>query len=90
VARLRPLYCRRPEGRFAVDDDLSAKGASNMIPALLDGQDARMPQTAMPREQASACAVCPHPLDGHDAIASRFCRATVQAELERGCVCRSN
>jgi hypothetical protein len=40
-------------------------------------------------EQTPACAACPHPLAGHDAIALRFCRATVTSDLDRGCVCRS-
>lgn len=33
------------------------------------------------------CEACPHPAADHDAIALRFCRATVAAALERGCVC---
>ncbi len=34
------------------------------------------------------CDVCPHPVAAHDAIALRFCRATLAASIDRGCVCR--
>ncbi len=34
------------------------------------------------------CDVCPHPAPDHDAIALRFCRATLAAAIDRGCVCR--
>jgi hypothetical protein len=34
------------------------------------------------------CDVCPHPAADHDAIALRFCRATLAAAMNRGCVCR--
>ncbi|SDC91944.1 hypothetical protein SAMN05660690_2924 [Geodermatophilus telluris] len=34
------------------------------------------------------CDGCPHPASDHDAIALRFCRATLAAALDRGCVCR--
>jgi hypothetical protein len=57
-----------------------------MTPALLDEP---APETAAPPEQTPACAACPHPLDEHDAIAMRFCRATASAGHDRGCVCRS-
>ncbi len=43
--------------------------------------------TARPVE-TPACAACPHPVDEHDAIAQRFCRATAVGALDRGCVCR--
>ena len=34
------------------------------------------------------CAACPHPLDVHDPISLRFCRASeAQATTTRGCVC---
>ncbi|WP_221888176.1 RGCVC family protein [Geodermatophilus aquaeductus] len=36
-----------------------------------------------------ACGVCPHRVDDHDAIALRFCRATLAGALDRGCVCRA-
>lgn len=69
-----------------------------MTPTLL--RDEQLP-TARPEETGStrtsarqpestaACAACPHPMDGHDAIALRFCRATCAGRFDRGCVCRS-
>lgn len=53
---------------------------------LLDEPDVR----AAPAAEAPGCAACPHPIDDHDAIAQRYCRATVAAELDRGCACRSS
>jgi hypothetical protein len=43
--------------------------------------------TSQPGEDAM-CSVCPHPVDGHDAIGLRFCRATATGGIDRGCVCR--
>lgn len=34
-----------------------------------------------------ACAACRHPLHSHDQIGLRFCAATVDGALSRGCVC---
>jgi hypothetical protein len=34
------------------------------------------------------CDVCPHPVAGHDAVALRFCRATRDTVVDRGCICR--
>jgi hypothetical protein len=36
-----------------------------------------------------ACDVCPHPRASHDAIAARFCSATGDGHIARGCVCQS-
>jgi hypothetical protein len=36
-----------------------------------------------------ACDSCPHPHASHDAIAARFCSATGNGALVRGCVCQS-
>jgi hypothetical protein len=33
------------------------------------------------------CTACKHPLPDHDAIAQRYCGATVSAALTRGCIC---
>jgi hypothetical protein len=38
-------------------------------------------------EGAPSCPTCAHPMDAHDAIALRFCRATASQSLSRGCVC---
>jgi hypothetical protein len=47
------------------------------------------PREAIPRSvDDPGCDVCPHPVVGHDAIALRFCRATVAAAIVRGCVCQ--
>lgn len=35
-----------------------------------------------------ALCMCGHPLERHDAVASRYCEVTISASLERGCVCR--
>jgi hypothetical protein len=32
---------------------------------------------------------CGHTADEHDAVASRYCRATAEAGLDRGCMCVS-
>jgi hypothetical protein len=37
--------------------------------------------------EVALCA-CGHPLDHHDAIATRFCDATLAAALPRGCICK--
>jgi hypothetical protein len=37
--------------------------------------------------EGANCAVCPHPWGNHDAIAARFCAATVVGRYSRGCVC---
>ena len=44
---------------------------------------------ALEAMDAEACDVCPHPRAGHDAIAARFCSATGNSAVTRGCVCRS-
>ena len=37
----------------------------------------------------ATCGVCPHPHADHDAIAARFCSATLNGAIARGCVCRA-
>jgi hypothetical protein len=44
---------------------------------------------APPVRDAASCDVCGHPTAGHDAIAARFCEATQQNALSRGCICAS-
>ena len=36
----------------------------------------------------SCCAVCGHPLADHDPIGRRYCLATQQRVLPRGCICQ--
>lgn len=40
-----------------------------------------------PHDAAPGCAACPHPTADHDAVAERYCRATVTSALDRGCIC---
>ena len=37
----------------------------------------------------AVCDVCPHATAAHDRIGLRFCQATLDGALSRGCVCRS-
>lgn len=39
------------------------------------------------RRNVATCPACPHPVATHDAIGTRFCRATTANTLSRGCVC---
>lgn len=41
---------------------------------------------AAPLPDALACG-CGHPLADHDAIAARYCLATANGQLDRGCIC---
>ncbi len=34
------------------------------------------------------CSSCPHDYAGHDATAVRYCAATLDMAISRGCVCR--
>jgi hypothetical protein len=38
---------------------------------------------------SAECDVCPHPIDQHDAIGRRFCRATFEQAFTRNCICGS-
>lgn len=40
----------------------------------------------LPDANALACR-CGHPLADHDAIAARYCLATANGQLDRGCIC---
>ena len=39
-------------------------------------------------EDLEACATCVHTVSDHDAIALRYCKATLVGELTRGCICK--
>lgn len=39
-------------------------------------------------EPSPACLACGHDVADHDAIGSRYCRATEAQALARGCICR--
>ena len=47
----------------------------------------RVPQTTPPSLGDPTCDVCPHPVRQHDPIGRRFCEATGNSALDRGCVC---
>lgn len=34
-----------------------------------------------------ACLACPHAIDAHDALGTRFCAATTAGGQDRGCIC---
>jgi hypothetical protein len=39
-------------------------------------------------QSAPICSTCPHPVDTHDPIAARYCAATLNAAVTRGCICK--
>ncbi|HEY5247477.1 MAG TPA: RGCVC family protein, partial [Dermatophilaceae bacterium] len=39
------------------------------------------------RDADGSCPVCAHAVDQHDALALRFCAATLSRALTRGCLC---
>jgi hypothetical protein len=49
---------------------------------------ARLPEPVPPPVDDAQCDACPHGVTHHDAIGLRFCRATRNSALDRGCVCR--
>lgn len=55
---------------------------TDTVPATTDVSTIRQPQNA-----DDACLACAHPWSAHDVISARFCAATVEAALARGCVC---
>jgi hypothetical protein len=58
-------------------------------PALPDtGKPSTFPVfAAPPARPAGSCDVCGHPMAEHDVIAGRFCDATQENALSRGCIC---
>ncbi|UJW31746.1 RGCVC family protein [Saccharothrix sp. AJ9571] len=44
---------------------------------------------AVETRSSNACPACSHPLDGHDNLGTRFCTATIDSHLDRGCICPS-
>ena len=53
------------------------------------GPELQFAEGTDPRADDVGCDVCQHSLACHDAIGLRFCRATVNGAITRGCVCRS-
>ena len=52
-------------------------------------EQASLPDDVAEVIDEAVCDACPHPRAGHDAIAARFCAATGDGAIVRGCVCRS-
>ncbi len=61
-------------------DPMSAPVATTDRPAQT------RPALDLPRP---GCDACDHPAAAHDSIGLRYCRATLDSTLSRGCVCRS-
>ena len=67
---------------------------STLLTPSTTAADVRSLERASPLDDAAeamneACDVCPHPHATHDAIAARFCSATSNGAITRGCVCPS-
>ena len=56
---------------------------------LRDLEQAALIDDAAEATDKEACDVCPHPHANHDASAARFCSATGNGAIARGCVCQS-
>ena len=56
---------------------------------LRDLEHASLLDDAAEAMNKEVCDVCPHPSADHDAIAMRFCSATGDGAIARGCVCQS-
>ena len=61
---------------------------ASMSTASHTGQQERRPEATPQFVDDPTCDVCPHPVVDHDAIALRFCRATMASAIVRGCVFR--
>ena len=74
---------------------VSAMTSSTLLLPVTTSADVRDPEQPSFLDDAAevmnkeACDVCPHPRAGHDAIAARFCSATGDSAIARGCVCQS-
>jgi hypothetical protein len=44
-------------------------------------------QDVKPGTDKTLCMACDHPAAAHDAIGRRYCNATVERALTRGCIC---
>lgn len=75
-----------PAARWETDGGHLAPGLSAASPT--DQQTFVHPTTAPADDAGTACDVCAHELASHDALGLRFCRATRDSSLPRGCICR--
>jgi hypothetical protein len=65
-------------------------GANGPVPGTVTsrtGQHERLPAVTDRSAAEPGCDACPHPVVDHDAVALRFCRATLHGGIVRGCVC---
>lgn len=44
--------------------------------------------TQLADTESPVCAMCSHPSEAHDVIATRYCAASASGALSRGCVCK--
>jgi hypothetical protein len=73
---------------MASETSEAAEGGPNVTPTLLHDPDVQTDIRTEPAAvDAAGCPVCPHPMAEHDAIAQRYCRATQDSALDRGCAC---
>jgi hypothetical protein len=56
---------------------------------IRDLERASLLDDAVEGMKEETCGVCPHPHADHDAIAARFCSATRNGAIARGCVCQA-
>ncbi|WP_223263376.1 RGCVC family protein [Rhodococcus sp. MTM3W5.2] len=61
--------------------------ASNPTDVSNPQTDSASPSPDQAFESSPSCPVCPHSLDSHDALGTRFCAATSDRHLERKCIC---
>ena len=54
----------------------------------LTNEPASGPDPGLARDASADECKCGHPIADHDAIATRYCRATATGALSRGCMCR--
>jgi hypothetical protein len=62
--------------------------AVSASPTSRSGQHEQLLEVTPRSVDDPGCDACPHPVVHHDAIALRFCRATLTTAVIRGCVCR--
>jgi hypothetical protein len=96
---LPPLAALEPTHHYPAalrwSQAVSAMTSSTIPIPITTSTDVRDLERASLRRAAAeamnkeACDVCPHPHADHDAIAARFCSATGNGAIARGCVCQS-
>jgi hypothetical protein len=60
-----------------------------LIPVTTSGDVRTLEQASSPDDvEEMSCDACPHPRADHDGIAARFCSATSEGAIARGCACQ--